>query len=352
MRAQIVTVTAVMVTGVPSLWRVGGQGWAAAIRKGGSSPFRRHAYRKRQGAEAAIATQSASPLCTVYTAGWCEPDPGPGGWAYVQVSDGTAREESGEHPETTTIRMELTAAIKALESTASGSTVLAYTGSQLVQQRMTDWVHNGWHTGTSQPVENQDLWEQLWHLDEERHVRWEWLDVPMAAAMDGGPQHHHVHALVDAERSRAAVHVAGAQAEGHGDERGTAMYMEGTERQREARPQHRAPGLTVRQGPEPSADDRRQALMAECRALEQRWAVVHEEALHLDQEWQRLLSMLSSRVEAQRSGQPPSWADGALMFYDLDKHTARTASLAHEALQTCRQYTLALQRALDTMAEG
>ena len=96
----------------------------------------------------------------------------------------------------------------------------------------------------------------------------------------------------------------------------------------------------------------RQALMAECRALEQRWAVVHEEALHLDQEWQRLLSMLSSRVEAQRSGQPPSWADGALMFYDLDKHTARTASLAHEALQTCHQYTLALQRALDTMAEG
>jgi predicted transcriptional regulator len=96
----------------------------------------------------------------------------------------------------------------------------------------------------------------------------------------------------------------------------------------------------------------RQALMAECRALEQRWAVVHEEALHLDQEWQRLLSMFISRVEAQRSGQPPSWTDGALMFYDLDKHTARTSSLAHEALQMCRQYTLALQRALDTMAEG
>ena len=60
MRAQIVTVTAVMVTGVPSLWRVGGQGWAAAIRKGGSSPFRRHAYRKRQGAEAAIAAMQSS----------------------------------------------------------------------------------------------------------------------------------------------------------------------------------------------------------------------------------------------------------------------------------------------------
>jgi surface antigen len=272
----------------------------------------------------------------------------------VQVSDGTAREESGEHPETTTIRMELTAAIKALEATPLGSTVLAYTGSQLVQQRMTDWATNGWHTGSSQPAENQDLWEQLRHLDEERHVRWEWLDVPLAAVMDGGPQHHHVHALVDAERSRAAVHAAGAQAEGQGDERGTAMYMEGTERQGEARPQHRAPGLAVRQGPELelSTDERRQALMAECRALEQQWAMMHEEALHLDQEWQRLLSMFISRVEAQRSGQPPSWTDGALIFYDLDKHTTRTSSLAHEALQTCRQYTLALQRALDTMADG
>jgi hypothetical protein len=80
--------------------------------------------------------------------------------------------------------------------------------------------------------------------------------------------------------------------------------------------------------------------------------MVHEEALHLDQEWQRLLRMLVSRVEAQRSGQPPSWTDGALMFYDLDKHAARTSSLAHEALQMCRQYTLALQRALDTMVEG
>jgi surface antigen len=215
---------------------------------------------------------------------------------------------------------------------------------------MTDWVHNGWHTGTSQPVENQDLWEQLRYLDAERHVRWEWLDVPLAAVMDGGPQHH-VDALVDAERSRAAVHAAGAQSEGQGDERETAMYMEGTERQEEARAQHRAPGLAVREGPELSTDERRQALMAECRALEQQWAVVHDEALHLDQEWQRLVSMFISRVEAQWSGQQPSWTDGALMFYDLDTHAAHASSLAQEALQVCRQYTLALQRALDAMVE-
>src|SRR5919205_501166 len=78
----------------------------------------------------------------------------------------------------------------------------------------------------------------------------------------------------------------------------------------------------------------RQALMAECRALEQRWAMVHEEALYLDQEWQRLLSMLISRVEAQRSGQPPSWTDGALMFYDLNKHTARRSEEHTSELQS------------------
>ena len=184
-------------------------------------------------------------------------------------------------------------------------------------------------------------------------MRWEWLDVPMAEATDGQPQQHHVHAPdVDAERYRAAVHAVGAHADNQGEERGTPVHMENTEQQREVRMQHMEPALMVPQGTQPSTDDRRQALMAKCQALEQRWAVVHDEALHLDQEWQRLLSMLTSRVEAQRSGQPPSWTDGALMFYDLDKHAARTSSLAHEALQTCQQYTLALQRVLDAMAEG
>jgi ribonuclease HI len=68
--------------------------------------------------------------------------------------------------------MELTAAIKAVEATAPGSTVLVCTASQLVEQGMTGWVHkwlhNGWCTGAGQPVENQDLWEKLRHLGEER----------------------------------------------------------------------------------------------------------------------------------------------------------------------------------------
>jgi hypothetical protein len=246
--------------------------------------------------------------------------------------------------------MELTAAIKALEATAPGSTVLVYTGSQLMQQGMTGWVHNGWHADTGQLVENEDLWEKLRHLDEERRVRWEWLDVPMAEATAGPPWHPHIHALLDAERHQATVHTPGAQAGSQADETGIRVTIEETER--EAHMQHMEPILRARQGTQPGTGDRQQALMAEGQTLEQRWAVVHEEVLHLDQEWQRLLSRLTNQVEAGRNGQSPSWADGALMFNDMDKHAARMSGLAQEALQTCHHYALTLQRMLDAMAEG
>jgi regulator of sirC expression with transglutaminase-like and TPR domain len=95
----------------------------------------------------------------------------------------------------------------------------------------------------------------------------------------------------------------------------------------------------------------RQWAMAECQELERRWAVVHKVALHLDQEWQHLLRMITNRMEAQSNGQSPGWTDGALLFYQLDKHAAHTSNLVHEAQQMCHQYALAHQRALETMAE-
>ena len=110
--------------------------------------------------------------------------------------------------------------------------------------------------------------------------------------------------------------------------------------------------LVVRQATQVSPNDRRQTPIAECHALEQRWAELHEEALRLNQEWQHLLSIIISRVEARRNGQALNWTDGAAAFYDLDKHAARASRLAHEAVQTCHQYALALQRALDAMTEG
>jgi hypothetical protein len=108
--------------------------------------------------------------------------------------------------------------------------------------------------------------------------------------------------------------------------------------------------LVVRQATQVRTNDRRQAPIAECHALERRWAELHEEALQLNQEWQQLLSIIISRVETKRNGQSLNWTDGAAAFYDLDKHAARTSHLAQEAVQKCHQYALALQRALAAMA--
>jgi hypothetical protein len=99
-------------------------------------------------------------------------------------------------------------------------------------------------------------------------------------------------------------------------------------------------------------NDRRQAPIAECHALERRWAELHEEALQLNQEWQQLLRIIRSRVETTRNGQALDWTDGAAAFYDLDRHAARIAHLAHDAVQTCHEYALALQRTLAAMTEG
>ena len=171
----------------------------------------------------------------------------------------------------------------------------------------------------------------------------------------------------DTEKSGIAIHTTEdateAHTDRHGDERGTRVSIEDAERQREARLQDTEPGLMTGQGTQRSMDDRWHALMAECRAqerqwamaecheLERRWAVVHKEALELDQEWQHLLRMITNRLEAQSNGQSPGWTDGALLFYHLDKHAAHTSSLVHEAQQMCHQYALALQHALEAMAE-
>jgi ABC-type glutathione transport system ATPase component len=94
-------------------------------------------------------------------------------------------------------------------------------------------------------------------------------------------------------------------------------------------------------------DSRQRALLAECQTLEHRWAKVHEEVLRLDQEWQHLVGTVSRGDGAARNGRPPHWADGALLFHDLEQHAARTSRLAGEALGTCKQYAAALHEAMD-----
>jgi hypothetical protein len=125
-------------------------------------------------------------------------------------------------------------------------------------------------------------------------------------------------------------------------ERGDAS---GPAAQRQVPPdEHRPPategGIQVSMG----SEDRRLALIAECHALEQHWADLHDEVVRLDQEWQRLMEALTSRAEARRTLGPLGWADGAATFFELDQHAQRLAGVATEALQTCDRFAKALLR--------
>jgi ribonuclease HI len=116
---------------------------------------------------------------TIYVDGACEGNPGPGGYGAVIEEDGSSREISGAEPETTNNRMELMAAIRALDSLAEPSRVNVVCDSQYVVRGMTSWIRSwlrkGWKTASGQPVKNRDLWEKL--LDESRRhrIRWEWI---------------------------------------------------------------------------------------------------------------------------------------------------------------------------------
>ena len=106
------------------------------------------------------------PPITIYTDGACSGNPGPGGWgAWLQSGD-HEKELFGGEPETTNNRMELTAAIKALEALKrKPSTVELYTDSVYVRDGITKWIHNwkknGWRTAAKKPVKNDDLWKEL-----------------------------------------------------------------------------------------------------------------------------------------------------------------------------------------------
>jgi ribonuclease HI len=114
----------------------------------------------------------------VYTDGACQnnqaPGGQPGGWACVFV-DGP--QFSGFDPATTNNRMELTAAIEALKHTEPGAAVTIFSDSAYVvnafqQNWFAGWQRRGWKNAKGQPVENQDLWRDLKHLEQERRVTW------------------------------------------------------------------------------------------------------------------------------------------------------------------------------------
>lgn len=117
-------------------------------------------------------------VVTVYTDGGCEPNPGRGGWGVVLVYKGKVKELSGHEDVTTNNRMELTAAVKALEALRRPCRVALHTDSQYLQKGITDWMRrwkrNGWRTRGG-AVKNQDLWQRIDDLTNIHDVNWHWV---------------------------------------------------------------------------------------------------------------------------------------------------------------------------------
>jgi len=119
-----------------------------------------------------------------YTDGACSGNPGPGGWgALLQAKDGTEvvkeRSLQGGEADTTNNRMELLAAINALEALERPSVITVVTDSAYVKGGITAWLFgwkkNGWKTSTKKPVKNVDLWQRLDTAQARHDVTWEWV---------------------------------------------------------------------------------------------------------------------------------------------------------------------------------
>ena len=115
----------------------------------------------------------------IFTDGACRGNPGPGGWGALLRSAGHEKELFGAEPQTTNNRMELMAAIRALETLKRPCTVTLHTDSQYLRQGITQWIAQwkarGWRTRAKTPVKNVDLWKRLEAAAARHQVRWHWV---------------------------------------------------------------------------------------------------------------------------------------------------------------------------------
>jgi ribonuclease HI len=115
----------------------------------------------------------------IYTDGACSGNPGPGGWGVVLRWNGTEKELHGGDRQTTNNRMELTAAIQALEALRRPAQVRLHTDSRYVLDGITKWIagwqRNGWQTAAKKPVKNADLWQRLAAAMSPHEVTWTWV---------------------------------------------------------------------------------------------------------------------------------------------------------------------------------
>lgn len=115
----------------------------------------------------------------IFTDGACRGNPGPGGWGALLRHAEREKELFGSERETTNNRMELMAAIIALESLKRACEVTLTTDSQYVRKGITEWIVNwkrrGWKTADKKPVKNQDLWQRLEVATHKHKIHWKWI---------------------------------------------------------------------------------------------------------------------------------------------------------------------------------
>ena len=119
------------------------------------------------------------PSVEIYTDGACSGNPGPGGWGAILIWGDHRKEINGGEAQTTNNRMELMAAISALEVLKKGVTADLYTDSAYVRNGIMSWIHgwkrNGWRTADKKPVKNAELWQRLDEALKRHQVTWHWI---------------------------------------------------------------------------------------------------------------------------------------------------------------------------------
>jgi ribonuclease HI len=125
------------------------------------------------------ASGEAASAVEIFTDGACSGNPGPGGWGAILRFGGVEKELSGGEAPTTNNRMELLAAISALEALKRKCSVVVHTDSQYLRDGVTKWLvgwkRNGWKTADKKKVKNQDLWERLDAVIKLHDIEWRWV---------------------------------------------------------------------------------------------------------------------------------------------------------------------------------
>ena len=118
-------------------------------------------------------------MIKIYTDGSCLKNPGNGGWAAIICTKDEIKKISGSEKDTTNNRMELMATINALKEVNSEDLIEIYTDSKYVKNGITDWIHNwiknNWKTSNKEDVKNKDLWVQLYDLNNNSKIKWNWI---------------------------------------------------------------------------------------------------------------------------------------------------------------------------------